>query len=203
MVARRPSPSRHRGVCSGLRPWLRIVHRQSRPPLGVAHDRGAELGIRWKPGVISSAAEQGHEHQTLLRRDREIMMAGEHVLVASAPFGIDGRSAHHLNPPVRDVSTMLLAHAPSEHRSDLRGLELHEVVETVQPASERVPAAAPLVDGRDRIGHRSDASTADSLHNVDIGREVDDEAVTPPAARARPRPSAPWCRAGERDHRDS
>jgi hypothetical protein len=56
------------------------------------------------------------------------------------------------------MGAVLLAHAPTEHRGYVGDLELDEVIEPVQPAGERFPAAGPLVQCRHRFAHRPDAS---------------------------------------------
>ena len=38
----------------------------ARPPLCIAQDRGAKLGVIVEPGVVGRAAEQSHELESLL-----------------------------------------------------------------------------------------------------------------------------------------
>ena len=140
-----------------LRARLRVVRRQAGAPLGIAHDRGSKLRIGWKVGIVGRAAEEGHERQTLLGRNREVTVAGKHVLVAAAPLGVRGGPAHHLNPPVGHVGTVLVAHAPAKHCRDLWSLPFDQVIEPVQPPRERLPAAGPLIDRGGLVCHCPDA----------------------------------------------
>jgi len=98
------------------------VHRQPRASFRVAHDRGAELGVARESNVVGCSAEQRPDRQPLLPSDPEVMMAGEHVLMASVALGVGGRAAHHFHPSVRHMSAMLLADAPAEHCSDIRSM---------------------------------------------------------------------------------
>src|ERR1700733_5389916 len=88
------------------------------------------------------------------------MMARTHLLLASAALGLDGRTAHHLRPPVRHVGAMLFADAPPEHRRDLRRLEFHKVIEPVQPAGKRVAPTTPAIDRRGHVTHDPHATQA-------------------------------------------
>ena len=101
----------------------------------------------------SAAAEQRHERESLLCGDREIMVAGEHVLVASALFGVNGRATHHLDPPVGHVDAMHLAYFPTEQRRDVGCPAFHQVIEAVQPTRERLAAPGPLIDCRRHVIH--------------------------------------------------
>src|SRR5882762_4991158 len=47
-----PAPARNRRVLCHVAPGPRVVEREARAPLGVAHDRGPELRVRREIGVV-------------------------------------------------------------------------------------------------------------------------------------------------------
>ena len=82
-------------------------------------------------------------------------MVGEHGLVAAALRGVGRGAAHDLAPPVGDVVAVLARDRAAEHPRQVRFLFFVQVVEDVEPAGERVAAAAPLVDRRRHGGQSS------------------------------------------------
>src|SRR5262249_28992660 len=53
-----PPPPRHRHVCRGPRPGLRVLDRQPRSPFEIRPDRGSPSGIAGEPRFIGGPAEQ-------------------------------------------------------------------------------------------------------------------------------------------------
>jgi ribosomal protein S18 acetylase RimI-like enzyme len=185
-VGRRDAPApawdRRVGGDGGTR--LRVLHGQPGSPLGVADDRGAELRICRQAGVVGGAAEQGDEAQALLGGDVEADVPAEHVLVAAALVGVLAGPAHDLAPPSGRGPPVLGTDPTAEHGPE-EVVALDEVIEHVQPALERVPAASPVVDRRRVPGicrHRPDDSEP---------RRAPRTAPRPAPTRARPAPGRP------------
>src|SRR5215218_5645639 len=105
-----PAPARHGGVLEDLGARLGVVNREPRSPLDVCDQRRAELGIVWQAGVVGGEAEQRREPKSLLGRDREPAVVGEHALVATELLGVARGTAEHLRPPGGDVRAVVLAH---------------------------------------------------------------------------------------------
>jgi len=62
---------------------LRVVLRQSRAPLEIGDERRAELRVVGQLGVVGREAHQRREAKALIRRDREVAVLCDHLLVAA------------------------------------------------------------------------------------------------------------------------
>src|SRR5260370_42100930 len=56
-----PAPAWHRCARSDVGARLRVVQREARAPLGVAHDRRAKLGVGRELGAVGGLAQERHE----------------------------------------------------------------------------------------------------------------------------------------------
>jgi len=94
----------------------------------------------------------------LLGGDREVVVAGQHLLIAAALLGVCGRAAHDLGPPVGDVLAVVCGDGATEQGANAGGFGFDEVVEAVKPARETRLVRRPT--------HRSLASVPPSRQTV-------------------------------------
>jgi hypothetical protein len=91
-----PTPARDRCVLDDLGAGLRVVLREPRSPLNVGNERRTKLRIVGETGVVGGEAHQRREAESLLRRDRQIVVLGKHSLVATELVGVERWSAEDL-----------------------------------------------------------------------------------------------------------
>ena len=107
--------------------------RKAGPPLEVGNERGAELWVIRELSVVGGETHQRREAEPLLGRDREVVMLGEHPLVAAELVGVARRTSEDLTPPGDHVQSVLLGHSARKQRRDqLVGFD--SVVEGVDQA---------------------------------------------------------------------
>ena len=91
-----PSPVWDRRVLYDLGAGLGVVLCEPRSPLDIGDERRTELRILRETGVVGSEAHQGSEAESLLGRDRQVVVLGEHPLITTELVRVQSRTAEDL-----------------------------------------------------------------------------------------------------------
>src|SRR5262245_12316908 len=82
-----PPPPRHRHVCRGPRPGLRVLDRQPRSPFEIRHERGSPFRIARESRFIGGPAEQRHRARVALGKGFAHVLH-HHPRVAAVPLAV-------------------------------------------------------------------------------------------------------------------
>ena len=131
--------------------WATVDDGEPSAPLEVGNEGGAEARIGRQSHLVRDLRHATDPVLPLLLRDPPVAVLGEHVLVATTPFGVGLRATEGLRKPCGDVLRMIRIHAAEERLEHRIGLGEDGVVEARGEPLQRLDPPDPIEEGRDLL----------------------------------------------------